>query len=196
MEKVSVNALEKVFKEVPNESECDFFGVKVKIKSTISWTQLSAMVQDIVMNCYSSDGSYFPEAIMFSTDSHIIEAYTNVRLPSNVNMKADWVYKSPGGVDGVCLAELAREYIDKKQLRMIDIAVRERIDYKNAMVTSEEKAELKHALDSMEEMRRHIDDIFSGVTSEDVHGVIASVANGGISESKLVDALIESKKAE
>lgn len=121
--KISVNAFEKVVKNgFNNIVEEDWNGLTISITHTISLQDVFNLVAEVVDNCFMGDGSYMPEAMQPLLDCAVVEKYTNISLPANLEARYELVMKS--GIMDFILPK-----INNNQYNDIVLAVRDKIDY-------------------------------------------------------------------
>ena len=121
--KVSISQMDKVLKEerVQN-SPFDWNGSTVEVKRVIPFTSMLGLIRTITDSCFAIDtGEYLPEARELATRSAIVEEYSNVRLPENLDHKYEILFCTD-------IYEQIVQYIDKEQYGQVLVAVDERLD--------------------------------------------------------------------
>ena len=83
--KISIASLDKVLKEQAVDIATEqWFGNEVKIKHTLSFSEMLAFVDDVVSSCFHTTGGYMPELQEFVVKSNILTRYANFNLPDNL----------------------------------------------------------------------------------------------------------------
>lgn len=68
-------------------------GIWVHVKRAIGLMECTVLIDDVLRNSTIQDGSLFmPELIDFALRAHIVEAYTDLVLPEQVEAKYDLLY--------------------------------------------------------------------------------------------------------
>lgn len=120
--RISINALEKVYKEnCPEIITEEWFGIEVAIKPVISVSEVLAFVDDVVDSSFLEDGTYVPEITPFFIRCNVLERYANFTLPEDLSKRYKLVY----GTDAF---GFVLNHIDPIQFEEIVNAIDARID--------------------------------------------------------------------
>ena len=160
---------------------CD--GVTVDVAHSVSFATELAIIEAMAQSCFDEDGNYFPALADMMFRHEVIAKYTNIELPEDIEVCYALFYNTD-------LWAQVSEYIDDVQLANIQIAAHEMIHQRNDMRSEE----LKKNVGSMIESLSRITDAFDGVSAADISGVFSAFANGGIDESKIVNAILTQNK--
>jgi len=159
-------------------------GVTVDVAHSVPFATELAIIEAMVQSCFDDDDNYYPVLVDMMFRHEVIAKYTNIELPDDVEVCYALFYNTD-------LWLHVSEYIDAVQLANIQDAAYEMIRRRNDM-----RAEaLKKSVESMVESFSKITDAFDGVSAADISGVFSAFANGGIDESKIVNAILANKEA-
>lgn len=185
--RISINAFEQAVSENYEEfTTIEWRGLSVIIKHNLSLKDMLAFVDAVTKNCFSEENAtYMPEIKDFATRSCIIEYYTNISLPSNVEKRYELLYRSSILNDIV-------QHIDKLQFD----AMLEAIEYKTAHLA---QANIEAITGQMNELyslfgnlQKQFEDSFGNIDEGAVAGVINALSNG-MDEDKIVRAVLAAK---
>lgn len=186
--KVSISLFDKIMKEqFENESTIQWHGAEVTVKRVLSLTDMLAFVDDVVESCFNDVFGFMPEVADFAIKSNILTKYANFSMPDDLEHRYRMVYATDA-VDVVCAA------INEAQLQVITNAINSKIRFRCDSKTAEIEARVNDVLAALEDMRDKAQDIFAGLTQDDVKNVIGAITNGNVSEEKIVQAYLEQTK--
>ena len=188
--KVSISMMDKVVKEGRQaDASFEWNGGTVEVKRTLSFTDMLAVIQTITASCFASDtGEYLPAARELATRSGLIERYSNIKLPDNIDHKYEILF-------GTDLYETVLQYVDRMQYGVILNSIDEKLDY---MVEANIVMMRKQLGDIMARIEQMIDQttaVFSGVNAADLEKVSKAIGEHGmVDEKKLMEAYLETKQ--
>ena len=187
MDKIAVKEIMGTVKaEELNHSEYDSFewrGVTVTVAHTVPFATALTIIEAVAQSCFDEEGEYYPILANMMFRHEVIAKYTNIEVPEDVE-ECYALFYNTGLWDEVI------ERISDEQLVDIQVAAHKKISY-----TIELKAEaLKKEVTAMAENLSRISDAFKGIAPEDISGVFGAFANGGIDESKIVNAILAQNK--
>ena len=183
--RVSVNAFEKVMKEVYTPTEVfNWHGIEVTVKKTLSLKEMLEFVDSVVKSCFAKDtNTYMPEIQDFATKVCILEKYANFTMPSNVESQYVLAYCT----DAV---ECVLSRVNQEQFDEINYAICKKIEnlaQANIEAVNRQMHELYGAFDNLQ---NQLASLFDGVNNDDIKAVTAALANGSLDEEKLVAAYV------
>jgi hypothetical protein len=172
MKRVSVNEFEKMVKDLgSNFEEVEYKGLSFIVTNTISLKDMMSLVDEVSNNCFMSDGSFRPEVVQPLLDCGVVERYTNLTLPKNLESRYELVARS-----GV--VEFIMTKINTAQYNDIVVAVRDKIDYMCDVNT----LAFNNAIESMTSMMSNIQTGMAGLVEQ------YGVNDGRSIEERIVDA--------
>lgn len=191
IKRVSISSMDKIAKErFPDTITEQWYDVEVIITPHISFTSMLEFVDEVSGSCFQDDGRFVPEAMDFVFRSNILKRYANFNLPDKLEHRYELVYRTDA-VDFVC------EHIDKSQLQEIASAANRKIDYMCDTNTSAVQKRMDEIALSFEKLLKSFEEMFSGVSHDDVSALIGALAkNGGIDEDKLVAAYLSHRETD
>lgn len=187
--KVSIALFDKIAKEhFKNEDTIQWHEAEVRVKRTLSLTEMLSFVDEVVESCFHDKLGYMPEVKDFAIKSNILTRYANFSVPDNLEHRYQMVYGTDA-VDAVCVA------IDTTQLQEIVNSINSKIRFLCDSKATLVQERINSVLETMEEMSNNTKDIFSGLSQEDLNNLIGAITESGLDERKVVKAYFEQKKA-
>ena len=120
-QRVSINTFEKLAKDnFADQDTVQWLGVDVVIKHTIPLRDVLQFTKDIVDTTFMEDGTFVPEISDFAVKSGMVEYYSNLTLPENLEKQYELIYKT-----GV--SDMIYEHINQRQLDEIVNAANRKI---------------------------------------------------------------------
>lgn len=188
--KVSIALFDKISKaHFQNENIIQWHEAEVRVKRTLSLTEMLSFVDDVVGSCFHDQVGYMPEVKDFVIKSNILTRYANFSMPDNLEHRYQMVYGTDA-VDAVCSA------IDTVQLQEIVNSINSKIRFLCDSKANLIQERINSVLETMEEMRDNTKDIFGGLSQDDLKALMGAITEHGLSEQKIVEAYMEQKRAE
>lgn len=186
--RVSINTTDTIMKErFGNTVTEQWYDAEVKIKRSISFTEMLTFVNDVVMSCFQKDGGFMPEVLDFAIKSNILTKYANFSMPDKLEHRYEIIYNTDA-VDFVC------KNINMGQLNEIVASINRKVDY---MCNSNVKAiqrQLSQMVESFEDMQQQTSKLFDSISSEDIAKIAGAVSSGELSGDKIVEAYLKQTK--
>lgn len=187
VKKISINALEKCIERKPETVNIEWNGLDITIKTRLSFEKMMAFVDGVAESCFAADTKAFiPVAKDFVIGCLVIEMYSNLTLPQNVNKK----YEIVSGCDVV---DVILENVDKAQFDNIVKSINEKIRYLIEENLAQATIKTNDLLYSVSDIESKVGDLVSKITPDDMRTLITSISNGKLDEGKLMEAYLESK---
>lgn len=187
VKKISINALEKCIERKPEIVNIEWNGLDITIKTRLSFEEMMAFVDGVAESCFAADTKAFiPVAKDFVIGCLVIEMYSNLTLPQNVNKK----YEIVSGCDVV---DVILENVDKTQFDNIVKSINEKIRYLIEENLAQATIKTNDLLYSVSDIESKVGDLVSKITPDDMRTLITSISNGKLDEGKLMEAYLESK---
>lgn len=190
VKKISINAFEKAIKEniTPNVSTEEWCGLEITITNTISLKDMMSLVVEVADNCFMDDGRYIPEVMQPLLDCGVVERYTNINLPSNLEARYELVMRS-----GIMDFILPR--INSNQYNDIVVAIRDKIDYACDTKTAEFERAMGQMVESMNNLQESTKELFGNISADDIKTLVGAVGDERAIEERIVDEYINQKNA-
>lgn len=190
-DKISVSALDKVVKETYTPFvEIDWNGNRLIVKRTLSLRDMVLFVDSVVKSCFSADThDFIPEAKDFAVRSNIVDHYTNVTMPKNLDHMYNLLYQTD-------LARVVLDNIDEWQFREMISAINNKIRHISSSDTARIVEQMNQAVAVVNDIAENIGELFSGVSRDDLTTLTDAVANGSIDEGKIVRLIANKDKAD
>ena len=130
--KVSVATIEQVMKEQFGNAikKVEWCGVEIEYKEVLTMVEMKAFVDGVVDASFDNDGDYMPEFTDWLIRTNMIQLYTNVRMPQNIEKQYDILYRTD-------LYEQIAGLVDQRQYAKIMEAIEHKLAYRrNSDVTA------------------------------------------------------------
>ena len=172
---VSISQIDKVMKETYKDivlvEWCD---IDLEVKKSLAFDDMLQFVHDVVKTCTEQEhGGYMPELKEFAIRMNIVETYSNVRLPSNLNHKYHILTNSG-------IVETILNHINTEQFN----CMREAIDSKlEAVVATNVNAVQKQLSDitvAFEQMQRNMENAMSGLDMSVLERFVESASDDNV----------------
>lgn len=165
----------------------DICGSSVEVKRNISLPESVAFVSNVVELCFSETGEYMPELKDFGIRLNVIARFTNIELNDTTSNVYDVLY-------GNDLFETVLAEIDSGQLKSIVYGIDQRIKLVNDMNVISFNNNMDKLQKQVAEFLIMFEDLFSGVTKEDLSMIAKAIGNEDISVEKLVHNRLREKE--
>ncbi len=167
-------------------------GVELEINPYLPFYEMMEMVNDVAGCCFNEDAGFLPELMDFAFRVNVLERYTNLMLPDDLNEKYEMVY-------GTDLVEFVLEHVHQNQLKAMIKAINRKIEYTCDANIEELRRRTNQIVEGLENVQKEVSEAFSGVKSGDIAKLAAAFASGDyghVDEEKIVRALFGSGPAE
>lgn len=183
-ESVSISQLDKILGGAERERDIEYCGIQIRVRTLLDFAEYIQLVDGVVESCFGEDNDYRPEIREFAMRFGIVSSYTNVRLPKDTGHKYEVLYLTD-------LVDVVKSAIIPAQLKDIEDAVDREIEHRLRMsaASAEEKANI--VVSKLNELLEGAQQLFSGLTQEDVESVLSAVGNGKIDEERLMAAYLD-----
>lgn len=188
VKKISINAFEKAIKEnvVPNVTVEEWCGLEIAITNTISLQDMMNIVSEVAENCFLEDGRFIPEVMQPLLDCGVVERYTNISLPANLEARYDLVMRSG-------ILDFIMPRINSNQYNDIVVAVRDKIDYMCDTRTAEFDRLMDQMADAVNSLQDSTTKLFGNISEEDIRHVIDAFGDNKAIEERVVAEYIKQK---
>ena len=167
-----------------NEVTVDFNGVEIRVLKTVGLTQLMQMTKYVSGICFDGDtGEYLPELRDFAIRSSVVMWYTDIELPDDVFEQYDILYASP-------LFDCILESIDESQFLEFVAAVEKKLEYIASISVDSSRKKLDEIVNTFSELSSLLEDLFGGISSDEINNIAEAISNGAFDENKLVEAIV------
>lgn len=181
--KVSVNTIEKIAKENSNLVEkVMWHDIEISVKYRLGLQEMLSFVDGVVKSCFTKDdGTYMPEIRRFAIHSNLIESYTNISLPLNIEKRYGLICYSD-------IIDLILQHIDRNQFNDMVQSVNEKIEHLAKANVESINRQVSDLVASFGNLQTQFADIFGDIGSGDMQNLLGAIQNGKIDEEKLVTA--------
>lgn len=184
-QKISVNAMDEIMKRYQTTETVEWNGLQVVIKKSLSLEEMMTFANSVVKSCFDqASGAYMPEVKDFAIRANVLDMYTNFTLPKDLGKQYDMVVQS-GAV------EMVLNYINYVQfnelVKAIDSKLQNTADANiQAFITK-----LDGVTTAFSDMQAKMEQMFSGVDTEDIGKLVGAIANGDNTEEGIVKSYLE-----
>lgn len=188
--RISNNVVEKSVNAQNEATNVSWGGIDFVVKKTVPLEDEIAIIVSSVENVFLEDETYMPEAAEMTMCVLIVEKYTNVEMPEDIQKQYDLIFRTD-------FMNHVLENIDKSQVDRIVSAIDERVHHRRDCLVTGVEQRVQDAINSFEGSMSRLTDLFSGISHEDISMLTKSLGSlGSIDEEKLIRAYMEVTKSE
>ena len=145
--KVSVATIEQVMKEQFSNAvkTVEWCGVEIEYKEILTMVEMKAFVDGVVDASFDNDGDYMPEFTDWLIRTNMIQLYTNVRMPQNIEKQYDILYRTD-------LYEQIAGLVDQRQYAKIMEAIEDKLAYRRNSDVTAMRVQLSGLIQQFESM--------------------------------------------
>lgn len=171
---------------LPLVNTVSFHDIDINVNRILPFGIFSNVVNGIADSCFDAvTGEYMPELREFATNIAIISAYTNIDLPTD-DIEAQYALACGSGV-----VEVIKDGIDQNQLSELYYSVKKKIDIRNDANTRFFENEVSKAINTVDGIVGNFSAMFDGVSADDMKQMIQAIAEHGLDEGKLAEAVVK-----
>lgn len=176
--------------ENDEESIVGFYKENLEVKKMLGLQEMVAFVNGTANSCFDTSGEYMPEAKYFIIKSNIIEFYTNITLPENMNDRYKMIYSSWN-----ILSNIIFDIIDSEQYDEMCAAIDKRIN----MILNKSRDEIRNKIRDIVNIGHtylnNFVDLFKDVSNDDIKSIMSAISDGNkLDEEKIVEAIVKRKE--
>lgn len=174
MEKVSITKFESMIKENTVDIPVPDTDIVLKVNRRLGLDKMLAFVNNVVSICFNDDGDYMPQVHEFVFRVNVLNMYTNLTMPKDINRQYDLCY----GTDAY---DLVYEHISGEQIQDIRDAIDKSISYRIGQKKFEkinQSADIKNSiLESIDTLFSGLKDVLDGLDQENLLTVLQDAVN-------------------
>lgn len=188
VKRISVNAFEKAVKDnsKPNVTTEKWCGLDVAITHTISLKDMMSLVSEVADNCFLENGRYIPEMMQPLLECCVVDRYTNINLPTNIESRYELVLRSG-------IMDFIMPRINSNQYNDIVVAIRDKVDYMCDARTVEFERVMEKMAESVDKLHDSANSLFENISDEDIKAVMAAFSGDKSIEQRVVEEYIKNK---
>lgn len=185
--RISINAFEKAMNKTYAPLDTVVWNdLELKIKRTISLKDVMDIVNNVTGLCFADDGTFIPEVKDIALKAGIIEKYTNLALPRNIEFKYKLIYCTD-------VFNVVTTHINPQQFKELLYAVERKLDYEAKTNIAKFNKQMEKLLDAFESVEHQLASVFKGVDDKSMVELIDAIKDGKIDEQKLVQSYFDVK---
>ena len=171
----------------PFGCDIEWLGYTIHVKRFLDFMEMMGFVNGVTAGCFAkSDNSYMPEARDFFFRCHIVEYYTNIELPDNLEEKNQLVY-------GTNIIETVLRNVDMGQFQAIIDAIDKKVTNIVDINVKQINDEAEFIYSQIKELYEKLTEVFSGIDKETMTSIAHAVIGTTFDEKKLIDAVIAAR---
>jgi len=180
IKKITAEEIRAAMKDYePEAITIEWRGLEFIVKRTISFAEMAKIVETVTATCFSPEGEYMPVCRDFMWAHEIISAYTNLELPEDAEECCQIIYDAD-------LFMHVIDHISSDQYGEMYSAIGANIRHK----LNTDMQALKKSVQEITDSLAVITKATEGISIQDLNGLMNMIANGGIDEAKIVDAIL------
>lgn len=182
---ISAEQMDEIIEErFPGYGVVDYYGQELIVSRLVPFEVFSGIVRKVIDACFSEGtGEYLPENKEFALRMCVVEMYTNVRMPKDVE-------KLYGILYGTDLYEKVLGEISGYQYEAMIDAIDAGIEARNNANRRLFEHELQEAMEQFAQIGQSVQELFSSISPESVRKMVDAIGEHGIDEEKLVQAVV------
>lgn len=162
-------------------SSFEWNGMEVVVNRVLPMNVMLEFVDYVVKTCFSEEGEYMPEVKDFAIKSCLLEMYANFDLPKDLSERYAAIYNSD-------IVDAVLNHIEGRQFGEIINAIESKISNMAQMNVQMVYAQMNRLNQEFENLTSSMENMFAGVSTDDVAKLINAVSSGDIDEGKVVQA--------
>lgn len=176
--KVSVATIEQVMKEQFSNAAktVEWCGVEIEYKEVLTMVEMKAFVDGVVDASFDNDGDYMPEFTDWLIRTNMIQLYTNVRMPQNIEKQYDILYRTD-------LYEQIAGLVDQRQYAKIMEAIEQKLEYRRNSDVTAMRVQLSGLIQQFESMGQDLMQ-FTPEDVENLEGALEKMKEAGMDQPK------------
>lgn len=188
MKKISISQMDKVMKSLGNtEATFEWNGVTVVVKTLLSFQEMMEFAGRVKANCFV-DGEYLPEVRDFAIRDCIVDMYSNIRLPDDIEHKYEILYRTD-----IC-QEIVK-YVNSDQYEQLLVAIDDKITAASESNTEGLRLRIEEIAHELDNMVTEAGALFDGIDKSDIETIFEAVKSSGkIDEEKITRAYMDAAK--
>lgn len=188
MKKISISQMDKVMKSLGNtEATFEWNGVTVVVKTLLSFQEMMEFAGRVKANCFV-DGEYLPEVRDFAIRDCIVDMYSNIRLPDDIEHKYEILYRTD-----IC-QEIVK-YVNSDQYEQLLVAIDDKITAASESNTEGLRLRIEEIAHELDNMVTEAGALFDGIDKSDIETIFEAVKSSGkIDEEKIARAYMDAAK--
>lgn len=188
MSKIQAGVLsEYVERNYTPTSTIQIDNLEIAVKKSLSFSEMVNFVDGAVKSCFLEDTNIFmPELRSFAIRFGIIEYYTNIELPDNIQEQYHFLMHSD-------IPDIVIEAVDKVQFKDIVRSIDQKIEHiarANISIIEKQMNDLQHMI---MEMLKKFGDLFGGIDIDTINAIKDAYIDGEIHPEKLLASYMNSK---
>ena len=192
MEKINYDVVKSVIDSGNNISKLVWNGIEIEVKQFLTMQEMFEFTNSVFDACFRhEDGEYRPEVKDFMVRSYILDIYTNIEVPDDLESRYEMVYRCD------IIPEVMR-YIDKTQFNAIMAAIDCKIEDKLSTNVERFEREIEQkmvVIDNMiEEFVGYFNSIFDGIDNETIRQIAGAISNMSIDPAVLAKSVVEARQ--
>ena len=174
--KVSVATIEQVMKEQfgNDVKKVEWCGVEIEYKEILTMVEMKAFVDGVVDASFDNDGDYMPEFTDWLIRTNMIQLYTNVRMPQNIEKQYDILYRTD-------LYEQIAGLVDQRQYAKIMDAIEQKLEYRRNSDVTAMRVQLSGLIQQFESMGQDLMQ-FTPEDVENLEGALEKMKEAGMDQ--------------
>lgn len=171
----------------PFGCDVDWMGCSIHVKRFLEFQEMMGFVNGVTSGCFAkSDNSYMPEARDFFFRCHIVEYYTNIELPDDLEEENQLLY-------GTNIIETILRNVDMGQFQAIMDAIDKKVTNLVDINVKQINDEAELIYEQISGLYTMLTEVFSGIDKETITSIAKAVAGTTLDEKKLIDAVIAAR---
>ena len=187
--KISISAFDEVMKtEFDNTAVVDWHGLELAIKRNLSVSEAKGFINGVIDVCLPEGGEYTPELYDIAIRGNVLAYYTNVTIPSSIEHLYDMIYRTD-------IYNTVLENINTDQFEDMMFVIKEKCHFIINTGINDVNKRLENVVSAFEGIQSTMEEVYSGMSPDDVSSVIKALSDNGFDKDKVVKLVLDDMRS-
>lgn len=156
-------------------------GMVIDVKERLTMTEMLEFVAKVVSMCFDDSGEYMPEILDYAVQSNIVEMYTDMVMPDDLEAQYDMLVRTN-------ISSLITEHIDTIQFREMIKAIDRKLKYVSESNSEKIRADVERLFGMFDQLQESVGQAIQSITGSDIAKISSAIQDGRFSVESLVKA--------
>lgn len=157
----------------------------IAVKKVISFRDMMRLVRTVADSCFDDDGEYMPEVKDFCYQSLMVEYYSNVKLPEDIEERNELIY-------GTNLSDMIIARVSNVQHWAIEAAIEERINHRKNVNMRKVEQDAEYIVGEMSRLYEGVEKMLDAVDPDELKNLLSNAAN--MDKADIAQAIMDSER--
>ena len=183
-ELITFEKIEEIMNDYfPATDTMEWHGLEIEVSRTVPFALAAEIVVRAANACFNADGEYLPENSDFAFRLCVIDAYTNIDLPEEIEAQNRLLY-------GTDLWGAVIRMISEDQLNLIEYGINRRVKARLDTNRAEFERGVNEVITGLQQLSEQFTGMMDGIEPDDLRRMVQAIGENGIDEEKIVQAVV------